>query len=124
MAIKLTQGDTRPRIVLVLADEITNAPINLVGATVKMRFKEVGSATSKETLTGGLLAGKVLSDGSIDVNPPYDTAGAGGRCYIDWGITTLDTAGEFEGEIEVTFSDSKIQTVYDVIEFTVREQFV
>ena len=35
----------------------------------------------------------------------------------------LDTAGTFEGEIEITNSSSKIQTVYDLIKLNVRADF-
>jgi hypothetical protein len=31
--------------------------------------------------------------------------------------------GDYEGEIEITFSDSQIQTVYDTLRFKVREDF-
>ena len=32
-------------------------------------------------------------------------------------------AGDYEGEIEITFADSQIQTVYDLLKFKVREDF-
>jgi hypothetical protein len=32
-------------------------------------------------------------------------------------------AGEYEGEVEITFADGQIQTVYDVLKFKVREDF-
>jgi hypothetical protein len=31
--------------------------------------------------------------------------------------------GDYEGEIEMTFSDGQIQTVYDTLRFKVREDF-
>ena len=34
------------------------------------------------------------------------------------------TAGDMLGEVEVTFADSSIQSVYEVLKFKVREQFV
>jgi hypothetical protein len=121
--IKLVQNDTKPQINLSLTDETTGDPIDLTGATVRMHFRAAGSATIKETLILGLLTGRVLEDGSIDTTPPYDTPGRGGRCYVTWGETTLDTVGEFEGEVFVTFADSGIQTVYDVLKFKVRDEF-
>jgi hypothetical protein len=33
------------------------------------------------------------------------------------------TPGDYEGEIEITFTDGQIQTVYDVLKFRVREDF-
>jgi hypothetical protein len=37
--------------------------------------------------------------------------------------TTLDTAGLYEAEVEVTTSLGGIQTVYDLLKLQVREQF-
>jgi hypothetical protein len=35
----------------------------------------------------------------------------------------LTVAGDFEGEIEITFGDGQIQTLYDVLKFKIREDF-
>mgnify|MGYP003345708111 CR=1 FL=1 len=35
----------------------------------------------------------------------------------------LGDAGDYEGEIEITFSDATVQTVYDVLKFKLREDF-
>jgi hypothetical protein len=32
-------------------------------------------------------------------------------------------AGDYEGEIQITFSDGQIQTVYDLLKFKVRSDF-
>ena len=32
-------------------------------------------------------------------------------------------AGDYEGEIEITFQDGQIQTVYDLLKFKLREEF-
>jgi hypothetical protein len=32
-------------------------------------------------------------------------------------------AGDYEGEIEITFADNQVQTVYDLLKFKVREDF-
>jgi hypothetical protein len=38
--------------------------------------------------------------------------------------TSLDGApGDYEGEIEITFADSTIQTVYDLLKFKLRQDF-
>ncbi len=42
---------------------------------------------------------------------------------MDWSVDALDTAGEFEGEVEVTFPDGRIQTAFAILKFQVREQF-
>jgi hypothetical protein len=32
-------------------------------------------------------------------------------------------AGDYQGEIEITFADSQIQTVYDFLKFKIRQDF-
>ncbi|MNR49010.1 hypothetical protein D3C85_1683290 [compost metagenome] len=59
----------------------------------------------------------------VDFRPPYDVAGRGGRLAMDWSATALDTAGEFEGEVEVVFPDGRIQTAFAILKFQIREQF-
>ena len=121
--IKLVQGDTRPTLVVSLTDQNTGLPISISGSTPVLKFRASGSTTVKATLTGILLPGIVLSDGTVNTNAPYNVAGSGGRCAFGWTSTALDTSGSFEGEIQVTFSDSTIQSVFDLLKFTVREEF-
>ena len=76
------------------------------------------------TLVGVLLTGLELEDGQISYAVPYNTAGAGGRVAFNFGIGDLSIpAGAYEGEIEITFSDNSIQTVFKVQKFTLREDF-
>jgi hypothetical protein len=35
----------------------------------------------------------------------------------------LGEAGDYEGEIQITFVDGTIQTVYDLLKFKLREDF-
>jgi hypothetical protein len=122
--MKLVQNDTRPLLVLSITDENDpdSAPINLSGSTVHIYFREVGSANVKDTLTGVLLTGRLEEDGSITTTPPYDVAGVGGRVQFAWAVDTLDTVGDFEAEVEITFGDGTKQTSYDKLRFQVREQ--
>jgi hypothetical protein len=106
--IKLVQGDTRPAIVVTLTDDTTEEAINITGATVVMRFRAVGSTTLQATITGSV------------------TDGAAGQCaFYPASAPEMLTgdAGDYEGEIEITFSDNTKQTVYDVIKFKMREDF-
>jgi hypothetical protein len=106
--IKLVQGDTRPALVCTLSDENTGNPITLNGATVYLKFRQVGSTTLKATLTGTI------------------SNAAGGVVVFYWAQvpTSLDgPAGDYEGEIEIVFSDGTIQTVYDPLKFKLREDF-
>lgn len=117
--IKLVTGDTKPTLTIQIRDaataasgatldendETTWAPVNLTGATVKLRIRELGETTVKSTLTCSV------------------TDGSNGKVATDWPTGTLDTAGTFEGEIEVTDSGGGIQTVYDLVKLQVRSDF-
>lgn len=122
--IQLVANDTRPKVTIALRDKNNNnEPLNLVGATVRMFFREKGSSTLKATIVGTLLPGKLLDDGTIDADSPYDVAGYGGRVEFAWGATDLDTAGNFEAEFQVTFADSGKATTYKKQSFKVRADF-
>lgn len=122
--IRLVQGDTKPAIIISLTDEETGAPVAVSGATVKLYLRAVGEDTILLTKTAFLLPGVVTASGSIDATAPYDTLGAGGRLQFVWSAGDLDIEeGAYEGEIEITFSDGSIQTVYDTLKFSLREDF-
>lgn len=106
--IKLVQGDTRPTLICTLTDDTTGLAINLTGATVRLKFRRVGSTTLTSTIIGSV------------TNP------TGGVVAFFWSSqpTSLDgPPGDYEGEIEITFSDGTIQTVYDPLKFKLREDF-
>ncbi len=105
--IKLVQNDTRPVIVCTLTDEVTGDAITVTGATPRLKMRAVGSTTLQATLTG------VVTDGVNGVVAFYPALTP----------EMLDTAGDFEGEIEITFSDGGVQTVYEKLKFKIREDF-
>lgn len=122
--IKLVQGDTYPQINVTIYDEGTNKPTDLRQAVVLLKFRESGSTTIKSTITGSLVAGFTDENGNTAYSPdPYDEDGGGGGVVFFWDADDLDVAGNFEGEVEVTFPNNRIQTVYDVVRFQIREQF-
>ena len=117
--INLVTGDTLPELTFTLRDSNTAAsgqtldpnnstswaPINVSGGSVKLRLRELGSTTVKSTLVCTI------------------TDGTAGKVVTGFPSGTLDTAGTFEGEIEITFSSGGIQTVYDLIKLKVRSDF-
>lgn len=117
--LNLVQGDTLPELTFTLKDSNTAAsgltldpnnsatwaPIDVTGAQVRLRLRELGTTTIKSTLLC------TISDGQ------------NGKVITDFPAGTLDTAGTFEGEIEITFSSGGIQTVYDLVKFKVRSDF-
>lgn len=122
--IKLVRGDTRPQVKVVVKSEKTGQPVDISGSTVRMLFRAVGSQVLQATVPGVLLNGLELDGGEIDTTSPYDVNGAGGRCVFLWRAGDLDCEpGEYEAEVEVTFSDGGKQTVYDLLKFKLREEF-
>jgi hypothetical protein len=117
--LNLVTGDTLPELTFTLKnshiaaagkvldaeDSTTWAAINVTGGSVRLRLREVGTTTVKATLTCTLTN---PSDGEVATNFPAGT---------------LDTAGVFEGELEITFSNGGVQTVYDLIKIKVRSDF-
>jgi len=113
--IPMVVGDTKPVLSVTLRDKNTAAtgqtldpntpstwaPINVTGATVRMYIREIGE-TSYTTRT------MTLADA------------ANGLVTTDFSTSDFPAAGSYEGEIEITFSDSSVQTLYDFIKFTVR----
>lgn len=117
--LNLVVGDTLPELTLTLRDSNTAAdgqtldpnnsatwvPIDVTGATVRLRLRELGSTEVKSTLTCSI------------------TNGTAGKVATDFPTGTLDRAGTFEGELEITFASGGIQTVYDLLKLKVRGDF-
>ena len=106
--IKLVQGDTAPTLVVTLTDKLADdAPINITGASVKLRFKQSDSDELIDTLDGVVLDGPA------------------GLCKFDWKPTSLTNVNEglHLGEVEITFADGGIQTAFDLLRFVVRTEF-
>ena len=116
--VKFVTGDTLPEVTLTLRDsntaasgktldsndDSTWAPINLTGATVKLRIREVGSDTVIKTLKMSV------------------TDATNGKAATDFPATWTNP-GVYEGEVEITFSTGGIHTIYDLIKFNVRGDF-
>lgn len=106
--IKLVRNDTGPQLKLTLTDQNTGVPADLLGATVTLRLRASGDSAILVTRTGFL-------------NP--DTA-TQGEVIFTWATGDLDLpAGAYEGEVEVVFADGLRQTVYEVLKFSIREDF-
>lgn len=122
--ILLVQGDTKPVIVIGLNDETSGDPIDVSTAVTRLKFRAVGGTDVLATLIGVNIAGKDNADGTVDYSSTWDVAGSGGRVQFPWNFGDLNQpAGDYEGEIEITFADTSIQTVYDILKFKIREDF-
>ena len=97
----IKQGDTRP----ILAGTLT-AGGNIIDLT--------SAATVKFTMTNS--AGDVVIDlGACDIVSPATN----GQVTYAWGADDTETAGEFQGEFKITWSDSTVQRVPNRVNFQV-----
>lgn len=105
----LVQGDDAPQIKVTLTRDNTGDIIDLSDATVRLKFRKKGTGTVLTTLTS--------------VAPDDDKIE--GVAIFVWGATDLDIpAGNYEGEVEISFtSSSTVETVYETLDFVVREDF-
>lgn len=116
-------GDT-PTLVFALRDRITGAPVDLIAGTtgIKLRVQRIATpapAAKEQACTK--LAGRVLANGQVDSAAPYDVAGSGGRCQAACAASFFDVAGDYDGEVQVTFSATSQQaTPYQLLRIQVR----
>lgn len=91
MAFFIKQNDTSPSLKAFIQDADGNS-VNLTGAAVRLHINE----------TGG---GPNIIDELMTVNDAN-----GGEVQYDWVAADTVNAGTFSAEIEITFSDGKIET--------------
>ena len=118
--INLVQGDTNPQLNFTLRDSKTAASgktldeddsstwaaIDITGYSIELKFRALNSTS-------------VLFTESLGI-----TTAADGTFYMIWPAGSLDVeAGIYEGELQLTDGNSRVQTVYDKLKFKVREQF-
>lgn len=104
--IKLVKGDELPQITLTLKDDVSGSAVDLSAATtsVSIKFRLRGTTTTLSTITTSKL-----------------TDGSDGKVYFNFAGGILDVdPGEYEGEIVINFNSS-LQTVYDTLNFRVRD---
>ena len=120
--INLVKGDDLPALEIILrdsnlaasgqtldlGDSTTWAAMNLSDVNVvKLKVRKVGLEALIDTINFTRIQ-------------PY----ANGKIVMDWGSTTLDSGfGNYEGEVEITYTNGKVLTVPDLFKFNIREQF-
>tara|TARA_R110002096_G_scaffold155890_4_gene320274 strand:+ start:937 stop:1314 length:378 start_codon:yes stop_codon:yes gene_type:complete len=119
--INVVAGDSKPEVNLTLKDRNTAAGgstldpddsatwalIDITDPTIVVKFRLLGGTSVLDTMTCIKIA-------------PF----ANGACYMPWNATTLDVAaGTYEGEIELTYTNGKILTIFDRLKFKVRADF-
>lgn len=101
----LVKDDIGTQIKATITREDDGSAVDLSDATVVLKFRAVGSTTLLFTLTA-------------------ISATSGGAAVFQFGNGDLDLDdGRYEGEIEATFTDGRIETVYEKLEFYLRADF-
>lgn len=104
--IKLVQGDNGPYITFTLKHQ-DGSVIDAQGATVNLHFRARGSQDAPAVIPCTAVTDG--SDGVFTFSFPGDTLNV--------------PPGPYEGEIEIVFSPTFRQTVYDTLKFSVRADF-
>ena len=121
--IDLVQGDDLPSIEITLRDSNKALDSNTVldqgnpdtwavrdlsaGNHVKLKYRRMGSTNLIDTIP------------FVIENPPTQ-----GKITLVWNLTSLDDGtGEYEGEIEILYTDGKFMTITDKMRFDVRGGF-
>lgn len=105
--IKLVRNDTGPQLRFTITDSLTGDPVDLTGATVTLHFRAVDS----ETL--------LFSRAAVILSPA-----AAGIAALGWAPGDLDLdAGSYVGEVETVLSTGLRETIFDVLQFELREDF-
>jgi hypothetical protein len=105
--IKLVRNDTGPQLRFTITDSLTGTAIDLTGATVTLHFKAVNSDV-------------LLFSRAALVVPPATN----GVAVLEWQNGDLDVdAGEYVGEVEVVTGIGMRETIFNVLQFELREDF-
>ena len=103
----LVKGDTGPQVKLTGSRQDTGTAVDCRGTPI-MRVRRRGSTTVSFTLTATDV-GSNRQDGILIF--PFGN-----------NLLNLDP-GQYEGEVQVTFSDGSVESIFERIDFVVRDQF-
>lgn len=105
----LVQGDNGSQLKVVLTRDDTGEPVDLTSATATLKFKKRNTSN-------------VLSSINSSVLDPEDIE-AGVAVFL-FDSNSLDiSSGDYVGEVQVTFPTGFIETVFEQLEFVVREDY-
>lgn len=108
MIYQLVKDDTGVSIQATLTRANDGSAINCENGTVRLKVRQKGSTTTLFTVTAG--------DSGTNLQ--------NGIAIFQFEAGQLDlTEDYYEGEIEITFSDNTVETVFETLEFYVRADF-
>ena len=107
--IYLVKDDNGSQLECIITREDTGAVVNLTGAVALLKFRKVRTSTILFTLTN-------ITTAPVDL--------PNGEALFQFSGANLNlAAGLYEGEVQVTFSNGNIETLYDTINFQIRDDF-
>lgn len=103
----LVKGDTGPQVKLTVTRQDTGAAVDCRGTPI-MRIRRRGSTSVSFSLT------------ATDIGSNREN----GILIFAFGnqLASLEP-GQYEGEVQITFSDGSIESIFERIDFVVRDQF-
>ena len=108
MIYQLVQGDQAPQIQATLTRDDTGAVIDFSGGSCALKFRAKGTTTTLFTLA------------AADVGDNFSE----GKAIFSFSGTQLNLdEGYYEGELEVTYSSGKVETIFQVLDFYIRDDF-
>jgi hypothetical protein len=120
--IELVQYDTKPVLDFVLYDPLTDEPFDVSDITTSVYFliRRIGVVAAKESIPTQKLPGTIDESGVVTIPPAYTKPGSGGRVEVHWTATSLDTAGQYEGELIVVYGDTTRQTSIQTVKLNIK----
>lgn len=107
--LRLVQSDTGPQVKVTLTRSDTGSAIDLTGATsCQLHFRKKGGTTVLFSMN--------------NISSATDQ-GNGVAIFAFTGTQLNLAAGNYEGEVEVVFSSGVRETVFEIFEFVLREDF-
>ncbi|HSG51707.1 MAG TPA: BppU family phage baseplate upper protein [Rheinheimera sp.] len=107
--IYLVKDDNGSQVECIITRDNNNQPVDLTGATARLKFRKKKTTTILFTLTN-------IVDDQVDLEA--------GQAVFVFSAANLDLpAGLYEGEVEVTFPNLNVETIYEIIQFQVRDDF-
>jgi hypothetical protein len=104
----LVQDDVGTQVKATLTREDDGLAADLSGATVVLKFRAKGTNTILSTI-GCISSGTQLEDGEAVFQ------------FTNGQLSVEE--GKYEGEIEATFTDGRIESVFEKLDFYVRQDF-
>ena len=105
----LVQGDNGSQVKVVITRDDTGAAVDLTNATPTLKFKKKNTSNVLTSINSSTSSSEELE---------------AGIALFQFDNAALDIiAGDYVGEVQITFSDGNVETVYEELEFTIREDF-